>query len=239
MRETTAMFKKELRTFFVGPIPYFVAALFALVATWLVFEKGIFLVLRRANLDSLFGFLPWLFTFFVPFVSMRTWAEEIRGETIETLMTAPVRVRHLVFGKFFAALVVLALCLASTIAIPITAASLGDLDVGPLIGGYLGALLMAGAYLALGQWLSSLTRNQIIAAIAAMVVFVGLMFLDSLGSTAFTGSFGSFMTAISMKAHFDAIARGVLDLRDLAYFASVIGFFLYLNVETLENRRHA
>ena len=239
MRETLAVFRKELRSLFVSPIPYLGAIVFSAFMTWFVFEKQIFLVLRQANLDSLFGLLPIVMAVVVPAIAMRMWSEEIRGETIETLMTSPVRVRHLVAGKFLAAMVVVALCLAATAALPVTVSVLGDIDTGPMLGGYLGALLLGGAYLSIGLWLSSKTRNQIVAFLVGVVACIVLALVGQIGSSATGGDLQRFLSSICARDRFDAIARGVVDLRDVAYFGSIIAFFLYLNVESVENRRHA
>src|SRR5688572_13690253 len=163
MRETYAVLRKELRSLFVSPIPYLVVLVFSAFVAWWVFWQRAFFLYRQANLDSLFTILPMMLVFVVPAIAMRGWSEEIRGETLEPLMTSPVRVRHLVFGKFLAGMVVLAMCLAGTLGVAVTAASLGDLDGGAVAGGYVGALFLGGAYLALGLWLSSKTRNQVIA----------------------------------------------------------------------------
>lgn len=239
MGETLSVFRRETKSLFVSVIPYFVIALFSGIAAWLVLKREIFFILRQANLDALFGLLPIVMAVIVPAIAMRMWSEEIRGETIETLMTSPVRVRHLVAGKFLAAMVVVALCLAATAALPVTVAVLGDVDAGPMVGGYLGALLLGGAYLSIGLWLSSMTRNQIVAFLVGVVVCIGLALVGQIGSSATGGDLQRFLSSICARDRFDAIARGVVDLRDVGYFASIVAFFLYLNVESVENRRHA
>jgi ABC-2 type transport system permease protein len=239
MRETLTVYRKEMRGYLTGPIPYIVVALFSLATTWWVFGTQNFLLMRQASLESLFGILPVAFAIFVPAVAMRTWAEEIRGGTIESLMTMPVRTLHLVAGKFLAAWTVVAFCLLSTAGIPVTAAALGDLDLGPVVAGYLGAQLMAGAFLAIGMWLSSLTSNQIVAFLLGFVVCLLLAILDFLGATSGGSALSDLLAQVSVTSRFRAVARGVLDARDLLYFASLVAFFLYLNVESVENRRYA
>jgi ABC-2 type transport system permease protein len=239
VRETLTVYRKEMRGYLTGPIPYIVVALFSLATTWWVFSMQNFLLLRQANLDSLFSILPVAFAIFVPAIAMRTWAEEIRGGTIESLMTMPVRTRHLVLGKFLAAWTVVGFCLLGTLGIPITAMALGDLEAGPAIGGYLGALWMSGSFLAIGMWLSSLTSNQIVAFLLGFVVCLLLAILDFLGATSGGTAVSDFLAQVSITSRFKAIARGVIDARDLLYFASLVAFFLYLNVETVENRRYA
>ncbi|MFO0931533.1 MAG: ABC transporter permease subunit [Planctomycetota bacterium] len=239
MRETLAVFRREVKSLFVGPIPYLVIALFGGIACWYVVEKQLFFVLRQANLDPLFNFLPLLFAIFVPAIAMRMWSEEIRGETIEPLLTAPVRTRHVVIGKFLAGLLVVALCLLSTASLAVTTAALGDLDAGAVTGGYVGALLMGGAQLAVGLWLSSKTRNQIVAFLLGLLLCLAWTLVDSLGASAASGSAGAVLAELSFAGRFRSIAQGVFDLRDVAFFLSVIAFFLYLNVESIENRRNA
>jgi len=239
VRETLAVFRKEARSLFVGPIPYLVAVVFSVFLTWQVYDQAMFLILRQASLETMFNVMPLAASIAAPAIAMRAWSEELRSETLEVLMTSPLRARHAVIGKFLAGLLVLALCILSTIAIPITAMSLGDMDTGPLVAGYVGALLLGGACLSVGLWLSALTRNQIVALLLGLVVCFSFSKVDALALSGATGAFGEVLTQLSMSAHFKAIARGVFDLRDLVYFACVIGFFLYLNVEAVENRRYA
>lgn len=238
MGETLAVCRKELRAYLVSPIPYILVAFFAGITSWMVFDNSNFLLLRQANLQSLFQFLPWALMVFVPALAMRGWSEELRGGTIETLMTFPARARQLVFGKFLAGIVLIAACLMATGGIAITAASLGNLDWGPVFGGYLGMLLVGGAFLALGLWLSSLTRNQIVAFIVGLLACFALVVLEGLLQRTSPEGLAPVLEQIAITTHSRAIARGVVDFRDVFYFVAFIGFFLYLNVETLENRRH-
>ncbi len=236
-RAVRAVYAKEMRSYAVGPIPYVLVALVALVVSWWVFVQQAWLLMRQAELETMFILFPILFAIIVPALAMRAWSEEIRGETVETLMTFPVRVRDVVLGKFLAGLTVLLLCLVATAGVPITAASLGNLDMGPVIGGYLGALLMGGAYLAVGLWLSSMTRNQIVAFLVGFVACFGFSILGWIASYLGAGPVGDLLSSLSTSNRFRSLGRGVVDLRDAAYFASFIAFFLYLNVESVENRR--
>jgi ABC-2 type transport system permease protein len=236
VRETLAVFRKEMRAYLVSPIPYLLAAFFAALLAYFVFELAGFFLLKQATLDSLFRFMPIAMLVVVPAIAMRLWSEELRSGTFETLMTYPARARHLVLGKWLAAWVVIGGCLVATFGIPITAMTLGDLDVGPALGGYLGSWLMGGAFLALGLWLSARTSNQIVAFIFGVAACFALVQIDNLAAKV-EGGLGSAMAAIGVAPHFEAIGRGVVDVRDLLYFVSLIAFFLYLNVETIENRR--
>ena len=238
MRETLALYRKEMRAYLVSPIPYLLAAVVALYTTWYVLEQRYFLVYAQANLDSLFDSFATGLMVLCPALAMRLWAEEVRGGTLETLMTYPAKARHLVLGKWLAALTVLAGCLAATLGVPITAAVLGDVDSGAVIGGYVGALLMGGAFLAMGMWISALTRNQIVAFVLGLLACMILVFLEEILNASAGGGLNDVLAAISTTAHFRSIGRGVADLRDLFYFASFIGFFLYLNAETVHNRRY-
>lgn len=237
-RATWAVFKKEVKTYAIGPIPYLLVLLMTVVTTYYVFADGHYFLYRQANLGMLPFVLPYAFAVFVPALAMRTWSEEIRGETIETLMTSPVPVKSLVMGKFFAGLAIVAAGLLATAGVPITASVFGSPDPGPIWATYTGAVLLASAFLALGLWLSSLTRNQIVAFLVAFTACFALVVLDSntgfLAGTDLARTLGSLSAAV----RFRSIARGVVDLRDVAYFVSLTAFFLYLNVETIENRRH-
>jgi ABC-2 type transport system permease protein len=238
MRSTLAVFRREIRAYFVSPIPYVLVILFSLIVTVWVFERRLFFLYRQASLEALFDALPVVFTLTVPAIAMRLWSEEIRGGTIETLMTFPARTRHLVLGKFLAAWTVIAACLLGTLGIVITVAYLGDLDEGPALAGYLGAMLLGGAFLALGQWVSGKTRNQIVAFLVGLVACLVLGPLLEMAGERMSGPVAELGSSLSIASRFRAIGRGVLDLRDVAYFLSFIAFFLYLNAESIENRRH-
>ncbi len=237
MRSAFTVYRKELRAYLVSPIPYVAAIIFTTFMGWWFFywNDSQFFVIGKATLETgFFSIMPWVLLFLVPAIGMRLWSEEVRGGTLEALMTLPVPAWSLVVGKFFAAWTLLLLCLVLTLPIPFTVSGLGDLDWGPVLGGYLGALLFGGALLSLGVWISALTRHQIIAFLITMVVGFGLIIIQWLGSP----GGGSIFSAISLRSHYDALGRGVIDLRDLLYFASFTGFFLYLNVQAIDNRRY-
>jgi ABC-2 type transport system permease protein len=238
MGETLALYRKEMRAYLVSPIPYLLAAVFAVFTAWYVFEQRFFLVLGQANLDSLFDSFSRGMMVLCPALAMRLWAEEVRGGTLETLMTFPAKAHHLVLGKWLAAMTVLAGCLVATIGVPITAAALGDIDSGAVLGGYFGGLVMGGAFLALGLWVSSFTRNQIVAFVLGALACGVLVFLEDFVSRQGGGTLREVLNGIATTTHFKAIGRGVLDVRDLLYFASFIGFFLYVNVQSVHNRRY-
>jgi len=179
--------------------------------------------------------MPWMFLFFVPAITMRLWAEEKKLGTMEILMTMPVRDHEVVLGKFCASFAFLILTVALSFPLAITVLALGDPDGGPIIGSYLGVLLMGGAYLAIGLFISSLTENQIIAFIVSIVVIFGLILIgEDIVLFSVPEFFVPIFSYLSLGGHFDSIGRGVIDSRDLIYYFSVIGFFLYLNVRKLE-----
>ncbi len=232
------VFRKEMRAFFVSPIPYVVMALFSAFAAWRFFFDRRFWLQNAATLEgAFFHELELLLVVLVPLIGMRAWSEERRGGTIETLMTEPISSTALVIGKYLAAWCVVGLCLLSTLGLPITVGQLGDLDAGPVIGGYLGAFLLAGALLAIATWISSFTNHQLVACIVSLIIG-GLFILMQAIAADLGGSQGRVLDAVSLTSHYRAMGRGVVDVRDLLYFASSIVFFLYLNVRSIENRRY-
>lgn len=236
MQNIITIFRKEFKAYFLSPIAYIFITVY-LVATNFLFFQGFFII-NQADMRGYFSILPWVFLFFVPAVTMRVWAEEKKMKTLELLLTWPLSDREVVFGKFLASFCFLAITVLLSITIPITLFVLGKPDVGPIIGGYLGTLLMGGAYLAIGLWLSSLTENQIVAFILGVVVTFALFMI---GNQFVTMALPSFLvpiaTYIGIGNHFESIGRGVVDTRDIIYYLSVIGFFLYLNIHTLESRK--
>ena len=185
-----------------------------------------------------FGLMPWIFLFFIPAVTMKLWAEEKKIGTIEILMTLPIRDYEVVVGKFLASFALLAVTVLLTLVVPFSVMSLGNPDVGILIAGYIGLLLMGGAYIAIGFFASTLTENQIIAFIIGIVVCLALLLIGE--------DFVLFKTPnwlfpifsyLGLGAHYSSILRGVLDSRDIIYYLSLIGFFLYLSTLAVESRK--
>ncbi len=232
-----SVYRKEMRSYLVSPIPYVLILIFTVVLGWIFFGGGEFWVWRRASVDSMFQVIPWVFLFLVPGITMRLWSEEARGGTLETLLTAPVRGWELVGGKFLSAWTILAFAVVATLPIPITVASLGDLDWGPVIGGYLGTLLLGAALLALGLWISALTAHQIVAYLLTAIAIFALVILG-MAADRVGGGLGSFFERLSVSTRFEALGRGVVDLRDVVYFLTFAGLFLYLNAQAVENRRY-
>jgi len=233
-----SVFKKELRSYLVSPIPYVLLVIFVVLVALVFFFFNPFWVMRRASLESLFGLIPLIFILIVPGITMRLWSEEARGGTLEMLMTSPLKSWELVVGKFLSAWALLAVALICTLGIAITVSSVGDLDWGPVVGGYVGAFLMGGALLAFGLWISSLTSHQIVAYLLTAVGIFVLVWLLPRGAQDLEGGVSKLLEQLSVAGHYRAMGRGVIDFRDILYFASFTFFFLALNTQAVENRRY-
>jgi ABC-2 type transport system permease protein len=238
MKQTWTVARKELSAYFGSPMALIFLGSFLVVTLFAFFWVETFFVRNIADVRPLFQWMPILTIFLVAALTMRQWSEEQRSGTLEMLLTLPVRRVELVLGKFLAVMLLVALALALTLFLPITVSLMGPLDWGPVIGGYLAALLMASAYAAIGLFVSSRTDNQIVSLIAT--VFLGGIFY-LVGSTGFTGLVGEsvseILRAIGTGSRFESIERGVIDLRDLIYYLSLSGFFLALNVVSLDAKR--
>ncbi|MBU0636688.1 MAG: ABC transporter permease subunit [Patescibacteria group bacterium] len=229
------LFKKELMDYFNSPIAYVFIGVFLVVGNWLFFNY--FFLIGQANLRSFFTLLPWIFLFLSPAITMRLWAEEKKSGTIEFLLTLPITNWQVVLAKFFSALCFLFISLILTITLPITVSFLGNLDLGPVCGGYLGALFLAGAYLSLGLLISSLTKNQIIAFVLGLVAcFTFFMIGADFVVTGAPQFLAPTMKFLGLGSHFDNVSRGIIDTKDIIYYFSFIFLFLWLNVRVIENR---
>ncbi|MEE9217482.1 MAG: ABC transporter permease subunit [Acidobacteriota bacterium] len=236
MRNVLAIARKEFRSYFASVIAYLFITLFLGVSSWL-FMSGFFIT-RQATMRSFFDLMPWYLLFFIPAVTMRLWAEEKKLGTIELLMTFPLRDSEVVFGKFLAAFAFVGLTLALSFPLALTVAYAGDPDWGAIAGGYLGSLLLGASYLAIGLFASSLTENQIVAFLLAVVgsFFLYIIGIDMVLYPAPEVLVG-FLSYLSLATHFKSIQRGVIDSRDVIYYASLVGFFLFLNVRAVESRK--
>ena len=235
---TVAM--REMRAYFNSPIAYVFLLVFMCIALFTFFNVQSFFSRGRADLRGLFEPIPMLLLLLVPALTMRLWSEEQKQGTMEVLLTLPAKEHELVAGKFLASWSLVAVALGLTLGLPLTVQSLGDLDWGPVVGGYLGALLLGAAYLSVGQFISATTENQILAFILALVLCMGLY---GLGTEAFTGLFsdstGALLRSLGTGSRFESIARGVIDFRDLVYYTSITAFFLALSVTALRSKRWA
>ena len=226
MTNITAILKKEFRSYFNSPIAYiFITFFLGISAWWFFFFSGFFLV-NQAEMRSFFGLMPWIFLFFIPAVTMKLWAEEKKLGTVEILMTLPLRDYEVVIGKYLASFALLTVTVLLSLVLPLSVIYLGDPDGGVLIGGYLGLLLMGGAYLAIGLFASTLTENQIIAFILGVIICFILLIIG--------WRFPTF-SYLGLGTHYNSLLRGVIDSRDIVYYLSVIGFFLYLSTLSVEN----
>ena len=234
--------KRELSGYFGTPIAYVFLAIFVFLSGIFAFYIGNFFERAQADLQSFFQFHPWLYLFLIPALAMRLWAEERRAGTIELLLTLPVTMVQAVVGKFLAAWAFTAIALALTFPLWITVNYLGDPDNGVVLASYLGSLLMAGAFLAIGSCISALTRNQVIAFVVSGVVCLGfvlsgfplvLEFVGALAPAIVVDAVRSF----SFLTHFQGISKGVLQAGDIVYFVSLIVFWLFVNAVVIEWRK--
>ena len=236
MQNVMSIFKREFKAYFLSPIAYIFITVY-LIATTFLFFQGFFIV-DQADMRGYFGILPWIFLFFIPAITMRTWAEEKKMKTLELLLTWPISDVEVVICKFLSSFSLLVIVLLLSLTIPISIALIGHPDVGQIVGQYIGSLLMGAAYLAIGLWVSSLTENQIVAFILG-VVFTFILFI--IGHPFITMVLPSALvplfTYIGLNSHFESIGRGVIDSRDIIYYLSVVGFFLFLNVCTISSRK--
>jgi ABC-2 type transport system permease protein len=229
------LFKKEFASYFNSPIAYIFIAVFLIAGNWLFFQN--FFLFQQASLRNFFSLLPWIFLFLAPAITMRLWAEERKSGTAEFLFTLPLTDWQAALAKFFGALAFVAVALAATFTVPLTVALLGKVDFGPVIGGYLGAFLLAGSYIAVGLLASAMTKNQIVAFIiglAACFIFF-IIGYDFVVMTA-PAWISPTLSFIGLGNHFDNIARGVIDTKDIIYYLSFIFIFLWLNVRLIGRR---
>jgi ABC-2 type transport system permease protein len=236
MTRVIPIFKREFGSYFNSPIAFIYLTVFLGLSSWL-FLKGFFLI-SEASMRSFFALIPWLFLFFVPAITMRLWAEERKVGTMELLMTLPITSTEAVLGKFLASFVFLLVSLALSFILPLVVGILGDPDPGQIFGGYLGAVLIGAAFLSIGLFISSLTENQIVAFIVSVVAIFGLFILgEDFVLFGVPDRLVSVFSFLGLGGHFDSVSRGVVDTRDIIYYFSVIGFFLYLNVKSIEARK--
>lgn len=244
MGTSWAISKRELRAYFTTPLAYVFIVIFLALNGVTAFYFGGLFDRGQADMQPLFGFLPWLYLFLIPAIAMRLWAEERKAGTLELLMTLPVSTFNAVFGKFLAAWIFAGIALALTFPVWITVNYLGDPDNGVIIASYLGGFLMAGSYLAIGGFVSSMTRNQVIAfVIGAAVIFLFMMSGLELVQSAFRGWAPDLVIdlvrSFSFLVHYDAIIRGVIDIRDMIFFVSIIGVFLFATMVVVDLKKGA
>ena len=228
------IFRRELRSYFNSPVAYVVMVVFLVIIGWF-FSSNMFLM-NVASMRIVFEIVPLIFLFFVPAITMRLLAEEKKSGTLELLTTKPVRDVEIVLGKFFAAWTLLAAALAPTLLYFITLLSLGQIDIGPVVSGYLGLLLMGAVYIAIGIFASSITENQIVAFIVSFLIVLALFLMDKVLMYV-PEAFASTLEFLAIDYHFSNIACGVIDTRNIIYFGSLLGFSLLLATVSLERRK--
>ena len=244
MRTVRAITLRELAGYFATPLAYVFIVLFLVLIGWLTFEVGGLLARDQADLQAFFPFHPWVFLLLVPAVSMRLWAEERRQGTLELLMTLPVAPWQAVLGKFLAAWIFMAVALALTGPVWATVAYLGDPDHGAIATGYLGSLLLAGAYLAIGAAVSAATANQVIAFVVTASVCFAMTATGLPLATAFVADWGprglvDAVSAFSFLTRYEGMMRGVVSLPDVVFFLSTMALALYVNVLIVTGRSGA
>ena len=242
MSPVNAVLRRELRSFFVTPMAYVFLVIFLVLAGILTFYTGDFYERGQADLQPFFVVHPWLYLILVPAVTMRMWAEEAKGGTLELLLTLPLTLWQAMLGKFLAAWLFIGLALALTFPVWLTVNYLGAPDNGVVFAGYLGSWLMAGSFVAIGACLSALTRSQVVAfvltaTVCVLLILAGQPQVLDFFSGALPRRLINALAYLSMLRHFEAIARGVLDLRDLAYFVLSIVGWLVAGVLLLELKR--
>ncbi len=239
MSNIAIIFRRELRSYFSTPIAYVFIVIFLFLSGALTFYLGGYFERGQADLIPFFTFHPWLYLFLIPALAMRLWAEERKSGTMELLLTLPITMPQAVLAKYLAAWAFTGIALALTFPIWITVNVLGDPDNGVILASYIGSLFMAGAYLAIGSCISAITRNQVIAFVVSVVIC--LIFILS-GFPLVLDFFAGWapevivetISSFSFLTHFSAISKGVIDLRDVVYFMSIIAFFLFANAILIE-----
>ena len=239
MNGLTTIFKRELRAYFATPVAYVFIVIFLVLAGVATFYMGGFYERGQADLEPFFQFHPWLYMFLIPAISMRLWSEERKAGTLELLLTLPVPLAASVLGKFLAAWAFTAVALLGTVPIWLTVNYLGDPDNTVILAGYLGSLLMAGGFLAIGACISALTKNQVIAFVVSFVICFAFnlsgfpMVIDIISGWA-PQPIVDVVSSFSFLTHFNSIVKGVIDVRDLVFFATLIAFWLYANVLAIQ-----
>ncbi len=242
MSSSLIIFKREFASFFATPVAYIFILIFLVMSGVFTFMFGGFYERGQADLLSFFNFHPWLYLFLVPAIAMRAWSEERKSGSIELLMTLPLTTGQIMFGKFFAAWAVLAICLILTFPLWLTVNYLGDPDNGIILAAYIGSWLMSGAFLAVGICMSATTRNQVVAFILAIVIcFIFVLAGSPVVLELFQGWAPNIIidaiAALSFLTHFQNMAKGVIALNDLVFFMLSIAIWLYAGFLVIEQKK--
>ena len=236
MRLILTICAKELKQFFSSPVAYIYLIAYFTTSAWFFFRS--FFVTDLATFRSFFDFSPWVFLFLVPAISMRLWSEEKKEGTLDFIFTLPIKDHQLIFGKFLANAFLLMLCLLLTTPLAGVVYYMGSPDTGLIITGYIALYLLSLSYLSVGMWVSSLTKNQIIAFIGSLSICFAFFLL---GTSAVLYSVPTSLAAIfsqlSLGSHFNQVIRGILDSRNILFFLSFISVFLFLNAQVFDQRK--
>jgi len=236
MKKTLIILKKELKDYFLSPVGYIVITIFLCISGWLFFSN--FFLYNQADMRIFFSFLPMTFAFIIPAVTMRLFSEELNLGSYEIIHTMPVTLTEIIMGKFLASVAFVAAMLFPTLLYCITVSLLGNLDWGVVLGGYFGALLLGASFSAVGIFFSSLTKNQIVACITAMAACFIMTLFDSGSALMFVPSgLVNFFQFLAADYHFNNIAKGILDTRDILYFMSVCFLGIYLTMLSLSEKK--
>ena len=241
MKTVRIILRRELASYFVTPIAYVVLIVFLLAMNWLGFWIGALYEREQADMQPYFGLFPWTYLFLIPALSMRLWAEDRRNGSIELLLTQPVTLWQAVVGKFLAAWLVVGIALVLTFPVWLTMNFLGNPDNGTILAAYIGSWVMAAGFLAIGSFTSSITKNQLIAFLASLVICFVLVVVGFPRVTDWIREHAPWLAdginSLSFYTHFMNIAKGVLDLRDLLFFALISIFFLLASTVVLDARK--
>jgi len=242
VKPVRTILRRELASYFVTPIAYVVLVIFLLGINILTFMPGGLFEREQADMQPFFTWIPWLFLFLIPALAMRLWAEERRNGSIELLLTQPVTLWQAVLGKFLAAWFMVGIALVLTFPVWLTVIYLGKPDNGTILAAYIGSFFMAAAFLAIGSFTSSITKNQLIAFLLALIMSFVLIIIGFPWITEWFRSHAPLwlvdgIASLSFFTHYENIAKGVLDLRDLLYFALVTVFFLLASTVVLDARK--
>lgn len=242
MKKFLIIFKRELKSYFETPVAYIFLVIFLVLCGVFTFKLGNFYARDQADLRTFFLWHMWLYLFFIPAISMRIWSEEYKSDTVEMLLTLPISLGQAILGKFMAAWIFTGIALVLTFPVVITVCYLGSPDMGVILTSYIGSFLMAGAYLAIGNFFSACAKNQIISFITTVVF---CLFLVLIGFSPFIGMlkaivpvwFVEQIARFSFMTHFDSIQKGILNFSDIVYFVSIIVGFLSAGAIVIQSKR--
>ena len=238
MNKVLPLIKKEMRYYANSAVAYVLGVIFLVLTSAIFFGSNHFVARDQASLRDYFGFMPFLLTLIVPALTMRSWAEEHRQGTLELLMTLPYTEWKLVIGKFLAPFILISFLFVLTIPVPLSVLPLGHFDLGVIITQYVGILMLASSSIAIGIWISSLTRNQVTAFLISAATLLVLTMINQLATmSALPGLLADIINYLSLSYHIDSFIKGLLESRDIIYFLSLTFLFLFLNERSLVLRK--